>query len=280
MKTIRKSISVTIQLLCVIACVHAQKLPNKQEVSLRAPANIKIDGKMNEWGDKLQAYNKAILVNYLVANDDENLYLVVECDNTRIINKIISGAITFTVNNQGAKNDKKSPAVTFPLLSFAAGTAIRNSFTETTSSTDALLKSDNNWLNTDAKQIKFSDISEITDTLTGTHTERKKEFGLYPLFAEPGYYIAKNNTSGIQAAASFEGQWKYVYELAIPLKYLKLSAGKKFSYNIRLNGPMYNTKKPTAGYPVRFLFRDGKAEPIDQDITSTTDMWGEYTLAH
>lgn len=280
MKTIGKPIWATIQLLLIIACAYAQKLPNKQEISLRAPASTKIDGKMNEWGDKLQAFSKAVLLNYLVANDDKNLYLVVETDNTRIINKIVSGAITFTLNNQGVKSDKNCPAITFPLLSFAAGTAIRTNFTDTETPTDDLVKSSNNWLSTDTKQIKFSDINEITDTLTGTHTERKREFGLYPLFAEPGYYIAKNNNSGIQAAMSFEAKWKLVYELAIPLKYLKLNAEQKFSYNIRLNGPMYHTKKPTAGYPMHFVLRNGRAEFTDEDITSTTDMWGDYTLAH
>ena len=35
----------------------AQKLPNVQATSLRAPANIKIDGKATEWNDKFQAYN-------------------------------------------------------------------------------------------------------------------------------------------------------------------------------------------------------------------------------
>ena len=41
------------------ASVQAQKLPNKQEISFRAPANVKIDGKATEWGD-FKAYNSAI----------------------------------------------------------------------------------------------------------------------------------------------------------------------------------------------------------------------------
>lgn len=38
--------------------VGAQKLPNLQQSSMRAPANIKIDGKPIEWG-QYQAYNRA-----------------------------------------------------------------------------------------------------------------------------------------------------------------------------------------------------------------------------
>jgi hypothetical protein len=44
----------------------AQKLPNKQQISLRAPARLKIDGIVNEWGDKLQAYNHSTQIFYAI----------------------------------------------------------------------------------------------------------------------------------------------------------------------------------------------------------------------
>ena len=57
---------------------NAQKLPNVQQASLRAPENVKVDGKPTEWGDKLQAYNKATDVFYTIANDYNNLYLIIQ----------------------------------------------------------------------------------------------------------------------------------------------------------------------------------------------------------
>ncbi len=282
----------------------AQKLPNKQEISLWAPANIKIDGKMNEWGDKLQAYNKNTLVYYTIANDDDNLYLVVRIENPDIINKAISGAITLTVNPHGKQSDEKCPAISFPLLNSASGTAIRTNASlltgrakhiqEVANATsndtklksketpnDSLLRVADERLSEDTKEIKISDIDGITDTVTGTHTDKMKQFWRYPLYVLPGYYIPKENNLGIKAAASFEGNWKYTYELAVPLKYLKVQPEKKFSYNIRLNGPMYKTGKPTAGYPVMFSLDQVNhvATRIDQDLIEATDFWGEYTLA-
>lgn len=292
--------------------LNAQKLPNKQEISLGAPANVKIDGKMNEWGDQLQAYNKATLIYYTIANDADNLYLVVRIENPDIINKAISGAITLTVNPADKQSDEKCPAVSFPLLDFASATAIRTNaslltgfakrmqdaqnttkrmqdalgatnndtnLNSTNTSKDSLLRVANKRLSEGTKEIKFSDIEGITDTVTGTHTNKLKQFKLYPLFVIPGYYIPKENNLGIKAAASFEGDKKYTYELALPLKYLKVQPGKRFSYNIRLNGPMYKTRRPTAGYAIRYRIVNGTATEQDQDLVEATDFWGEYTLA-
>ena len=61
----RKIISMCIGIVfCAILFVlsaNAQKLPNTQETSLRAPANLKVDGKPTEWNNQFQAYNKALL---------------------------------------------------------------------------------------------------------------------------------------------------------------------------------------------------------------------------
>jgi len=56
-----KNSTITLSALLLIASltVNAQNLPNVQKVSVRAPANIKIDGKASEWDDKFQAFNHA-----------------------------------------------------------------------------------------------------------------------------------------------------------------------------------------------------------------------------
>lgn len=290
MKTTRLTITAFAISVSAATSLNAQKLPNKQEISLGAPANVKIDGKMNEWGGKLQAYNKATLIYYTMANDADNLYLVVRIEDPGVINKAISGAITLTVNPADKKSDEKCPAVSFPLLNFASGTAIRtnarlvrdgtNNTNLKSTNTDSLLRIANKRLSDGTKEIKLSDIEGITDTVTGTHTDKLKQFKLYPLFYIPGYYIPKENNLGIKAAASFEGDKNYTYELAMPLKYLKVQPGKKFSYNIRLNGPMYKTNKPTSGYAIKFRLGNGTAIMEDQDLVEATDFWAEYTLAN
>jgi len=67
---------------------HAQTLPKVQEASLRAPDNIKIDGKPTEWNNQFQAYNTATDLFYTIANDDQNLYLVIQAKKPLSISKI------------------------------------------------------------------------------------------------------------------------------------------------------------------------------------------------
>ncbi|MES2425907.1 MAG: hypothetical protein V4560_03000 [Bacteroidota bacterium] len=278
-----KTNNVLIQVLSLLSffsiTANAQKLPNKQELSVRAPENIQIDGKLTEWGDKLQAFNRATEIFYTLSNDDNYLYLTIRINKPIIINKAISGSITLTVNGSGKKSDEKCPAISFPLLNSQIGSIIRMNLYDKTLAIDSLLIATNKTLVDNAKEIKISDIGAITDTLTGTHTSKKKYFFRYPLYDLPGYYIITNNSSGIRAAASFESKWIYNYELAVPLKYLNLTLGKKFSYNIRLNGAMYKTSRPTAGFTVTRVYNNGVGTTLNEDLLSPTDLWGDYILA-
>jgi hypothetical protein len=84
----------------VSLALHAQKLPNVQTISLRAPAGVKIDGKTKEWNNRFQCYNHATSLFYTIANDDENLYLVIKAIDRDICKKIIGGGITLTFKRQ------------------------------------------------------------------------------------------------------------------------------------------------------------------------------------
>jgi hypothetical protein len=76
-----KKISLSLLATLAFLQANAQKLPQVQQVSLRAPANIRADGKNKEWGTQLQAFNNATGIFYSMANDDENLYLVIYSNN-------------------------------------------------------------------------------------------------------------------------------------------------------------------------------------------------------
>src|ERR1700709_19758 len=88
---------------CNIAA-NAQKLPNVQQGEMRATTNIKIDGKTNEWN--FVAYNKNTEVYYTIANDDADLYLIVKAVKPDIVDKLIFGGLTLTVNASGKKSEK------------------------------------------------------------------------------------------------------------------------------------------------------------------------------
>src|SRR6187402_1229772 len=86
----------------------AQKLPGKQKISLRAPGNIKIDGKADEWDNKLQAYNNATETSYTISNNGETLFLTIQSTYRDVVYKILTGGITFTINHTTNKTDKEA----------------------------------------------------------------------------------------------------------------------------------------------------------------------------
>nr|WP_294790949.1 hypothetical protein [uncultured Mucilaginibacter sp.] len=263
---------VILLLITTVACVtaNAQKLPNKQEVSLKAPANVKIDGKATEWGD-FKAYNSAIEVYYTIANDDKNLYLVIKVTDGVAIRKIIAGSITFSVSAAGGDAVKGGTTVTYPLFDRKAMPAInlrnRAAIIARTAAVDSFVLASNKEFVKNAKQIKLTGIKAIGDTL-----------------------ISIYNEEGIMAAGSFDNPLAYTYELALPLKYLNklVAKGGVLSYNIKLNGSAYaegvffeqinggtrmsSPDKPSAGNPWPAM--------IDmQMIAAPGDVSGTYTLA-
>jgi len=251
---------------------YAQKLPGVQAVSLRVPANVKIDGKAAEWGDQFQAFNKTGLIYYTMANDDDNLYLVVQVRDDDIAQKVVRGGITLTISVSSAKKEKDNPAVTFPQYDKKdppKHPVYKRSFSPSTTAAennlylDSLAKARNRQLGDWAKMIGVAHLSGIT----------QPDLSLY-------------NEEGIKVALRFDSNLYCVYELAVPLKYFGFSLGRpaKFSYQIKLNGAAAN------GTNIRDLREgifwgwdgaDGKmyTERIDPDVLYPTDFWGEYTLA-
>ena len=241
--------------------VKSQKLPNKQEQSFKAPANVKIDGKATEWGD-FKAYNSAVEVNYTIANDDKNLYLVLSAADPVIIRKIIAGGVTFSVKASTGNN----VSVTYPL--FNRNSPPKFNFLRSKAAisdaarADSFMRAASKDIAGMAKQIKVTGAKNVKDTLS-----------IY-------------NEEGIMAAASFNNQVVYTYELALPLKYL--NGGQVLNYSIRLNGSAYAEgvffERIEGGQRLK---SDIKRSPDNQwpamkdmeIISALTDMSGMYTLA-
>src|SRR5690349_21603114 len=101
--------------MLVALVVNAQKLPSTQQASLHAPANIKIDGKPTEW-NKFQAYNHNTDIFYTLSNDDEKLYFTVQATDPDVINRIVGGGITLTVQKSTNKKDKSKMSITYPII--------------------------------------------------------------------------------------------------------------------------------------------------------------------
>ncbi|MGY3212221.1 hypothetical protein [Mucilaginibacter sp. HD30] len=256
-----KTISLSLIIMFVAALAYAQKLPNIQKESVRAPANIKVDGKATEWDNKFKAQNNATELFYTLSNDDENLYFTANTGLKDIMIKIMRGGITLSINPTHNKKTDGAMAFTYPSFELEGMSRVANMIVLTDKRN--LEKNPGKELVTAAELTKVFSGNAKTISLSGIKEITNKELAIY-------------NENGIQVAAQFDDKLGYIYELAVPLKYLSLPDGgtEAFSYQIKVNEP-----KPLAP---KF---DGKGlpppppPPMGINTVATTDVWGEYTLA-
>ncbi|MFD0748789.1 hypothetical protein ACFQZS_01460 [Mucilaginibacter calamicampi] len=266
---------ITLFLLTIVAFnTYAQKLPNVQQTSLRAPANVKIDGKAAEWGN-FAAYNYATSLHYTMANDDKNLYLAIHATDPNVLAKITQRGIVLVIDPSGKKDDKNAVTVQYPVfevqyknkpnLKFSnAGGLMAVQREAIRSNPDSMLAVANNRLKLNDKYIRTAGMVDV-DTLLSVY-----------------------NDKDIVARQGFEKWESYNYEMSIPLKYLKLpsSAKQAFSYHIVLNGIdlLKDSGMTMTMIDGRMTMKvDGNSALYKKDdfpaLTTTTDFWGEYTLA-
>lgn len=213
-------------LLMCFAAARAQKLSSTQEKSMRAPDAIKIDAKLNEWGDTFQAFNKTVNLYYTMANDDKNLYLAIKASDNQNIAKILAGGITLTINTAGKKKDVDAYEVTFPVVNRGAmrnftrqrggggggGFGGRNA--DGTVDSAAMLAMRKQSIAA-IKEIKVLGFKDITDST-----------------------ISIYNEYSIKAVVNYDDKGALIYELQLPLKLMDLSTDhpKEFAYNLKVNG--------------------------------------------
>lgn len=252
---------------------YAQKLPGTQPNSLRAPVDIKIDGKTTEWNNQFQAYNKATSVYYTLANDDDNLYLAIQVKDPLIIRKILGGSMVFNVN-RSVKKDDAHAMFTFPLLpgniSAEISAYLKQRIALTPAKTgsiygrDSLLMLMNTTLINNIKQIKVKGVKLLTDTMLSVYNE-----------------------AGIKVRALFDTDNALTCELAIPVKYLELTGAPpaRFSYQLKLNEMYANRTSVAVGLDGKllpagsFTIVYSSIQSEQQALMNATDFWGEYTLA-
>jgi len=261
-------------LLCLVNPAFAQNLPAVQKVSLRLPANLKIDGQATEWNNTYQSYNNSTSVYYTIANDDTRLYLIVHAKDAIIAKKILVGGVTLTINNSAERVGEGNSSITFPLLDGPSVSTISQSLNEIVllygdsakrvRQTDSIILLMNKKITTECKQINIKGISALNDTL-----------------------ISVYNKQGIRANIAFDNKSELTYELSIPVKLLGLSTLKSsvLKYNIMLNGNAYSNKpamvKTTTGFATVTNMPRGLSNSRGTDFMTLnypTDFWGDYTL--
>jgi len=89
--------------------VNAQEVEN----NMRMLKPFKANGISNEWNEPLNEYNSDTKLAFALANDDQNLYIIVESLDPETTMKVLSGGITLNINTAGKK--KAGIQLTFPL---------------------------------------------------------------------------------------------------------------------------------------------------------------------
>jgi len=280
-----KNIKITLPAFLLFAITaSAQKLPNKQDESLLAPGNIKIDGRAAEWGGQFAAFNKSTQIFYTVSNSADNIFLTVQVTDPEMIKKIMANGLTFTVNGSTKKNDKQHVAVTFPCFkkmddyqSIYRNLAYNPAYFYTDpiaikKISDSLFYAINDQILTQSNEFTVAGISMATDTL-----------------------IPIDNKTGIKAIGLFENKSTYTFEVAIPVKYLDGHI-EKLSYNIKINGAAANkngerrlvvvsrgiVEVKVADVPAfeqQIAMNNARAQSMMPVTDDPIDFWGEYTLA-
>jgi hypothetical protein len=275
-----KHLSLLFLTIVMPVITYAQKLPGIQQGSLRAPSSVKIDGKPTEWSDKFHAHNHATDIFYTMANDDDNLYLTIQGTEHTNINKILGGGIVLTINSLNQKNIKDGISITYPFPDMHNRVWVNLKYQP-------------------ASQTEADSIMNVKNTEYANASKLIRVTGIKNLDS----LISVYNHDGIKAAGAFNNKLFFTYELSISLKQLGLDANapEKFSYNIKLPGvdmeAVYHAAGqattlaggvyvvpigPLPGVSDEYIKNNQPSFPIKVHIeafTSSTDFWGEYTLA-
>lgn len=192
--------------LCTSA-VYAQKEDPDADVNIWVQQPVIIDGNSAEWHEPLNNYNTATKLAFALANDQKNLYIIIESLDPATTSRMIGGGITLNINTTGKKKD----GMILKFLGMQQPPLPTNH-----SQTDTLggPMEDLGHAAHELKAIQVSGFKHIADGV-----------------------LAIPNQDGLEIAAAFNKQGDYICELSIPLSSLELKGNglAAIAYNIKLN---------------------------------------------
>jgi hypothetical protein len=195
----------------------AQTMDTNPSVLKTSPANITIDGNLNDWNDSLQYYNAETNIRYTFSNDKEYLYFAARIDDPHEIDRVLKAGITLNIDPKGKK--KTAFGITFPVNSqignFPSQVPPNSLNGITQANRDELLR-------------------EAATTLRGIKVEGFKDID--------GDMITTSNTYGIKTAINYDEKGSLVCEAAIALKLLHIDGRSKteWLYAVKINAPVHS----------------------------------------
>jgi hypothetical protein len=213
----------------LLLTLHSQAQTKTPNTLKAPPADIKIDGDLKDWGDSLRYYNEDKKIYYTLANDKDNLYMVVRVNDRTEQIRIIRAGLTLSINTKGKKKEENS--ITFPVSNPDEPQASPSD--DKKGNPDLLDQQDRDEMlrakMTKLRNIKVTGFPDIESDIMTT-----------------------SNTYGIKVALSIDADDNLVYEAAIPLKFFHAEAPDKteWAFNIKINGVTHAPKSgadPTGG---------------------------------
>ncbi|MES2277544.1 MAG: hypothetical protein V4592_16080 [Bacteroidota bacterium] len=273
MKTKNKIIlSLAIFMLCLNMpyLSMAQKLPSTQKNGKRAPGSVVIDGDITEWQNGFEAYNVGSRIYYELANDDDNLYLVLRTDDDYGNKKAIYGiSLTIAIPVEKGAKSTENLVITFPPPTNAKYT---NPMVELHDKIRSTRNDGDKGFKEKIDSMMLVANKQMRKTFTRIIVTGIKEI------KSPS--IPLDSAGCIKASAKYD-KMHFVYELAIPLKYLGngINEGDKFKYNIRMDG--IPAVSPGSGIHTAIIVGASIMEAEGADgayVHYPTDLSGTYVL--
>ncbi len=199
----------------LLLSLHSQAQTKALNTLKPPPADIKIDGDLKDWGDSLRYFNADKKIYYTLANDKDNLYMVVRVNDRTEQIRIIRAGLTLSINTKGKKKEESS--ITFPVSNpdepqtSPSGDKKGNPDLLDQQDRDEMLRAKM----TKLRNIKVTGFPDIESDIMTT-----------------------SNTYGIKVALNIDADDNLVYEAAIPLKFFHAEAPDKteWAFNIKING--------------------------------------------
>jgi hypothetical protein len=177
--------------------------------------DVTIDGNAKEWGLSLPYSNDKAKVSYMLSNDRDNIYLVVETKDTAMQSNILGSGITLSINTKDSKiAPNTTQTITFPERGKEDPSEYRNMDSAQTQVKIILTK---------YRKVRIKGFTAITDDELST-----------------------SNPYGIQIAIGYDDAGYLIYEEAIPLNLFDASdlVGKEWALNVQINGLERTIRNP------------------------------------
>lgn len=194
----------TLLLTIAAGCSSSKNSQGSEIPTSSAPAQqLTIDGSDKDWTKPLPGYSKSEGISYEVANDAENLYVLISAKDPLEQQKIIQGGMTVWVNTKADKSQAGAVGIGYPL--------------------DSRNDPDRNLMN-EAQPDRRPKAGTLED---------KKDYALYGFGSgsEVGNYTyGDDNPQGVKMAMDYNSTGELVYEAAIPLATLYPGHNANASY--------------------------------------------------